>query len=97
MHRKKKHAILDLLCINNAPGHPAYCDAYNLNVKHHKHPPSYRSGFTASLKAYYLRGTSVHATEENSEWPNFMQVSDILQQSHPQLCYKHGKNLAKLA
>ena len=25
-----------------------------------------------------------------------MQVSDILQQSHPQHCYKHGKKLAKL-
>jgi hypothetical protein len=95
LHREK-HATLDLLSINNAPGHPAYLDDYNLNVKCHNNPPGYRSGFTANLKAYYLRRTSVHATEENSQWPNFVQVSDILQQSHPQHCYKHGKKLAKL-
>jgi hypothetical protein len=77
LHREK-HAILDLLSINKAPGHPAYLDDYNLNVKHHNNPPGYRSGFTANLKAYYLR-TSVHAAEENSQLPNFMQVSDILQ------------------
>jgi len=92
MHREK-HAILGLLSINNAPDHPAYLDDYNLNVKHHN-PLGYRSGFTANLKAYYLRRIFVHAVEENSQWPNFMQISDILQQSHPQHCYKHGKKLA---
>jgi hypothetical protein len=65
LHREK-HAILDLLSNNNAPGHPAYLDDYNLNVKHNS-PPGYRSGYTANLKAYYLRRTSVRAVEENSQ------------------------------
>jgi len=95
LHREK-HAILHLLSINNAPGHPAYLDDYNLNVKHHNNPPGYRSWFTANMKAYFLRITSVHAVEENSQWPNFTQVSDILQQNHPQHCYMHGKKSAKL-
>ena len=96
MLHREKHAILDLLSINNAPGHPAYLDEYKLNVKHHNSPPGYRSRFTANLKAYYLRITSVHAVEENAQWPKFMQVSDILQQTNPQHCYKYGKKLAKL-
>jgi hypothetical protein len=63
MHREK-HAILDLLSILNAPGHPAHLDDYRLNVKHHNNPPGSILGLTANLKAYYLR-TTVHAAEEN--------------------------------
>ena len=62
LHRGK-HAILDLLSIDNAPGHPAHLDDYHLNVKHHN-PPAYTSGFTANFKAYYLTRTSAHAVEE---------------------------------